>query len=72
MAIYRLFDPDPGAISLGPRNELRQKLDAAQNQTFRRKLGSIEDVAERVSALRNQMFDIAAIFPLWLPSMKPI
>jgi hypothetical protein len=56
MAVYRLFDSDPSAIGLVSSNELRQKLDNAQNQTFRRKLGSIRDLAGRVAALRNHLF----------------
>jgi AbiU2 len=56
MAIYRLFDSDPNAVSLVSSNELRQKLDSAHNQIFRRKLGSVRDIADRVAALRNHLF----------------
>lgn len=56
MAVYRLYDPDRTAVSLVASNELRQQLCKTQNQSFRQKLGSVLDVAERVSALRNHLF----------------
>ncbi len=56
MSIYRLFDSGPGAVSLVSSNDLRQKLDPAQNRMFRQRLGSILNVANRVAALRNHLF----------------
>jgi hypothetical protein len=56
MAIYRLFDSDATAVSLRSSSDLRLRLTAAQRQTFKHKLGSIGNVADRVAALRNHLF----------------
>ena len=56
MALFRLFDSDPSAVSLRSCNDLWQKLSPSENKIFKSKLGSVRDVADRVTGLRNHLF----------------
>jgi hypothetical protein len=56
MALCRLFDSDPGVVSLSSCNDLRLKLTSAQNAAFRRKLGIALKIANRLAGVRNQLF----------------